>query len=162
MQRARGAECNEAFQTIKEYIASPLSLSQPIEGEELYIYLSSSGSAISAALVRLDSKKRQRPVYFVNKALSEVEVRYSDFERVALALRMVAKKLRPYFQTHTIMVLLTDQGHNPQTGHIRGTTKVGGGIERVRHRVSIHNYYQGACVGRLHCGEVRSVKEGGG
>ena len=74
-----------------------MSLSQPVEGEELYLYLSSSGIIVSIALVRLDSEKRQRPVYFVSKALSEVEVRYSDFERVALALRMVAKKFKPYF-----------------------------------------------------------------
>ena len=100
-----GTECNKAFRTIKEYIASPLSLSQLVEGEELYIYLSSLGSSVSSALVRLDSKKRQRPAYFVSKVLSEVDVRYSDFERVALALRMVSKKPRPYFQAHTIMVL---------------------------------------------------------
>ena len=78
---------------IKEYIASPMSLSQSVDGEELYLYLSSSVTAVSAALMRLDFDKRQRPVYFVNKVLSEVEIRYSDFEQVALALRMVAKKL---------------------------------------------------------------------
>ena len=47
---------------------------------------------------------RYRPVYFVSKALSEVEVIYSKFERVALALRMAVKKLQPYFQAHTIVV----------------------------------------------------------
>ena len=44
-------------------------------------------------------------MYFFNKALFEVETRYLDFERVALALQMAAKKLRPYFQVHTIVVL---------------------------------------------------------
>ena len=73
-------ECDKAFQTIKEYIASPLSLSQVVEGEELYLYLSSSRSAISVALVRLDSENRLRLVYLVNKALSEVKVKYLDFE----------------------------------------------------------------------------------
>ena len=53
---------------------------------------------------------------------------------------------------------LTDQGHTPQTGHVRETTKVGVGIERVGHRVLVHNCYQGAGDGWLHCGEVRSVK----
>ena len=91
-----GPECDKAFRSIKEYTASPMSLSQPVEGGELYLYLSSSGSAVNATLVRLDSEKRQIPVYFVSKALSEVEVRYLDFERVALALRMAAKKLGPY------------------------------------------------------------------
>ena len=93
------------FQAIKEYIASPLSLSQPVNREELYFYLSASATAVSSTLVRLDSDKRQRLVYFVNKALSEVETRYSDFERVTLALQMAAKKLYLYFQPHTIIVL---------------------------------------------------------
>ena len=75
-----GLECDEAFRTIKEYIASPLSLSQPVEGEKHYLFLSSSGSAVSVALIRFDLEKMQRLVYFVNKALSEVEVMYSDFE----------------------------------------------------------------------------------
>ena len=75
-----GPEYKEAFQAIKEYIASPMSLSQPIEWDELYLYLSSSETAVSVALVRLDSDKRQTPVYFVSKVLSEVQIGYSDFE----------------------------------------------------------------------------------
>ena len=43
----------------------------------------------------------------------------------------------------------------------RTRPKVGGGIKRVRHRVSTQNCYQGASVGRLHCGEVGRVKAGG-
>ena len=59
----------------------------------------------NTTLVRMDAKQGQRPVYFVSKALSKVEARYSDFERGTLALKVAAKKLRPYFKAHTIMVL---------------------------------------------------------
>ena len=114
-----GPKCEKAFQAIKEYVASPLSLSQPVEGEELYLYMSSSETIVSTTLVRLDSDKKQRPVYFVRKALSVVEIGYSDFERVALALRTVAKKLWPYFQAHTIVVLTSSPikaiFHKPDT-----------------------------------------------
>ena len=41
----------------------------------------------------------------MSKILSDAETRYSDFEQIALALRMASKKLRPYFQAHTIVVL---------------------------------------------------------
>ena len=88
-----GPKCDDAFQAIKEYIASPLSLSHPIEEEELYPYLAASATNISATLVRLDLDSKKRPVYFINKALSEVETRYINFERVALALKMATKKL---------------------------------------------------------------------
>ena len=37
--------------------------------------------------------------------LTDVETRYTNFKRIALALMMAAKKLRPYFQAHIIVVL---------------------------------------------------------
>ena len=57
------------------------------------------------ALVRMDEDGKQNLVYFVSKMLTNAETRYTDFERIALALRMAAKKLCPYFQAHTIIVL---------------------------------------------------------
>ena len=59
---------------------------------------------MSPALVRFDGDGKQNPVYFVSNMIIDAETRYTDFERIALALRMVAKKLRPYFQAHTIVV----------------------------------------------------------
>ena len=92
-----GPECDKAFQSIKECISSLLSLSQPINGEELYLYLAASATTVSAALVRVNEDDKQKSVYFVSKMLTDVETRYIDFELIALVLRMVAKKLRRYF-----------------------------------------------------------------
>ena len=39
--------------------------------------------------------------------LTAAKTRYSNFERIALAHRMASKKLRPYFQAHSIVVLLS-------------------------------------------------------
>ena len=60
---------------------------------------------MSITLVRSDKDGKQKPIYFMSKMLTNVETRYTDFERIALALKMVAKKLRLYFQAHTIIVL---------------------------------------------------------
>ena len=49
-----GPKCDKAIHVIKEYITSPLSLSQPIDGEELYLYLVASATAVIATLVRSD------------------------------------------------------------------------------------------------------------
>ena len=46
-----------------------------------------------------------RPVFFISKSLTDVETRYTHLEQAALALRMVAQKLRPYFQAHPVVVL---------------------------------------------------------
>ena len=60
---------------------------------------------VSTVFIRANKDDKQRPVYFVSKMLKDAETRYIDFEQIALALRMAIKKLHPYFQTHTIIVL---------------------------------------------------------
>ena len=83
-----GLECDKAFHAIKEYVASPLSLSQPTNGEDLYLYLVASATTVSASLVRTSEDGKQKPVYFVSKVLTCAKTRYTDFERIALALRV--------------------------------------------------------------------------
>ena len=80
-------------------------MSQPVDGKELYLYLAALATTVSTTLVRLDGDGKQKPVYFVSKMLIDVETQYTDFQRITLALRMVVKKLRPYFQVHTVVVL---------------------------------------------------------
>ncbi|KAI0494364.1 hypothetical protein KFK09_024498 [Dendrobium nobile] len=59
--------------------------------------------AISSVLVRMDDSI-QRPVYYISKVLSDVEMRYPLADKTALALVFSARKLRPYFQAHAIRV----------------------------------------------------------
>ena len=76
-------------------------------GEELYLYIAVSQVAVSAALVR-DEGGSQRLVYFISRAFRGAEERYPRMEKLAFALITAARKLKPYFQAHTIIVL-TDQ-----------------------------------------------------
>ena len=46
------AECDEAFRSLKAYLAQPHTLSKPTLGETLYLYLAVSKEAISSVLVR--------------------------------------------------------------------------------------------------------------
>ena len=73
-------------------------------GEELYLYIAVSQAAVSAALVREDGRS-QRPIYFVSRVFRGAEERYPRMEKLALALMTVARKLKPYFQAHVIVVL---------------------------------------------------------
>jgi hypothetical protein len=97
-------ECEEAFRKLKEYLMSPPLLSRPKEGEILYLYLAISCSAVSSVLVREDGGV-QKPVYFLSKALHGAEERYPRIEKLAFALVVSARRLRPYFQAHAIRVL---------------------------------------------------------
>jgi hypothetical protein len=73
-------ECENAFGKMKEYLASPSLLSQPEEGEILYLYLAVSASAVSSALVREESGI-QKPMYFTSRALHGAEERYPRIEK---------------------------------------------------------------------------------
>ena len=101
------SECQEAFGKLKEYLASLPVLTKPQMGEPLYLYLAVAEEAVSSVLVR-EEDRRQRPVYYPSKQLTEAEIRYSPMENLAFALTISARKLRPYFQTHTI-IMLTNQ-----------------------------------------------------
>jgi hypothetical protein len=98
-------ECEEAFSQLKKYLASSLLLSRPIPREVLYLYLVVSPTAISATLIRGEEEGVQKLVYFVSKALHGAEERYSQIEKLTFALVMALRKLRPYFQAHTIRIL---------------------------------------------------------
>ncbi|KAL5569244.1 hypothetical protein UlMin_025819 [Ulmus minor] len=54
-------------------------------------------------LIRLEDKV-ELPVFYVSRALLDPETKYPKAEKIALALITVARKLRPYFQAHTILV----------------------------------------------------------
>ena len=97
-------ECQTAFDNLKAYLSSPPLLSPSKPGEELYLYLTVSHAAVSTALVR-EEDRSQRPVYFTSQALRRVEGRYLQMEKLAFAFIITAQKLKPYFQTHTIVVL---------------------------------------------------------
>ncbi|GMH03832.1 hypothetical protein Nepgr_005671 [Nepenthes gracilis] len=100
-------ECDEAFKELKTYLSSTPLLSSPRGGEDPYLYLATSASALSSVLVA-EHEGKQQPVYYVSRVLTDVEARYPHAERMALALVYAARKLRPYFQSHRI-VELTDQ-----------------------------------------------------
>ncbi|PKU73078.1 putative mitochondrial protein [Dendrobium catenatum] len=96
-------ECQEAFEQLRTYLASPPLLSKPIMGERLYIYLAISTQAISSVLVRKENAI-QRHIYYVSKILSKIEGCYPSTDKTALTLVYSARKLHPYFQAHTIGV----------------------------------------------------------
>lgn len=92
------------FEDLKGYLTSPSILSKPKNGEKLYVYLAVSAHVVSSVLVRI-AEGTKKPIYYINKVLKDTEIRYSDIEKLAFAPFMSSKKLRLYFQSHTIMVV---------------------------------------------------------
>ena len=98
------AECQQAFEELKAYLSAPPLLSPSQSGDELFLYLVVSPAAISTALIK-EEERVQKPVYYASCALRRAEERYSPMEKLVFALVTTARKLTPYFQVHTVVVL---------------------------------------------------------
>ncbi|GLU08947.1 hypothetical protein SLE2022_258280 [Rubroshorea leprosula] len=96
-------ECQQAFDELKQYLASPPLFSKPVEGERLYLYLGIADKAVSSVLLR-EQDKQQKPICYISKVLQGAERNYPIAEKAAFALVYTARKLRAYFQSHEIIV----------------------------------------------------------
>lgn len=67
------------------------------------MYLIVSTTTVSSMLLREEGNV-ESPIYYVSRAMVDVETRYPEIEKLALALVVSCRKLRPYFQAHTIVV----------------------------------------------------------
>ena len=100
-------ECEEALAKLKEYLMKPPLLSPSVMGKKLYLYLVVSNTAVSSALIREEGNV-QKPVYYTSQVFQGSEASYPRMEKIAFALLVASKKLYPYFQAHSI-VIMTDQ-----------------------------------------------------
>lgn len=99
-------QCDKAFTELKQHQAELPILAKTEPGERLWVYLSATEHAVSSDLVKQDERD-QKPMYYVSHALREPETRYTEVEKVVLALVTAARKLRPYFLSHPITYLPT-------------------------------------------------------
>lgn len=95
-------ECEKAFGEVKGILTEPPVMGRPDPGHELQIFLAVTEEAISATLIQ--EKTQFKLIYYVSRSLKEAEVRYQRLEKVALSLLYAARRLRPYFQGHQVIV----------------------------------------------------------
>ena len=98
-------ECQQTFEDLKAYLSSLPLLSPSKAGKELFLYLAISLTTVSAALVR-EEDRVHKSIYYTSKALRSAEERYPPIEKLAFALVTTVRKLKPYFQAHTMIVLI--------------------------------------------------------
>ena len=97
-------EAEAAFQKLKEFMEVLPTLTAPIKGEVLFMYITASFKRISAVLLA-EREKKKIPIYFVSRVLQGVELNYQELQKLILALVHAARRLRRYFQAHPIIVL---------------------------------------------------------
>ena len=99
-----------ALQGLKEIISSPPILASPEESEPMLLYLAASNKVISLVIV-VERKEEgyeygvQRPVYYISEVLTESKQRYPHFQKLAYGVFLGSRKLRHYFQEHSMTVV---------------------------------------------------------
>ncbi|XP_020236671.1 uncharacterized protein LOC109816185 [Cajanus cajan] len=97
------SQCEEAFQSFKTFLSTPPILQRSNHNTDLLLYLAIAKNAISAVIVQ-ENQKTQTLIYFISRVLQDAEKRYQTVEKLALALVTAARRLRPYFQSHQVVV----------------------------------------------------------
>ncbi|PWA97176.1 hypothetical protein CTI12_AA031470 [Artemisia annua] len=76
----------------------------PTRGEVLFLHIAVSSDEIGAMLFA-DRRGIQIPIYFISKALPDVEQSYAASKKLILAMVHATRRLRRYFKDHPIRVL---------------------------------------------------------
>lgn len=89
-------EAEDAFQTMKNFLAKLPTLTAPFPGEKLQMYLAAAHEAVSAVLM-VQRQGTQTPIYYVSRVLTGPEINYTILEKLVLALVYSSRRLRRYF-----------------------------------------------------------------
>ena len=95
--------CEHIFQDLKRILASLSIMRKPKASLPLLVYITTIESTINTALVQ-ELAGVQYLVYFVSRSLQDLETKYQMVEKLALPLVNAARRLRPYFQIHHVIV----------------------------------------------------------
>lgn len=85
------------------------TLQVPVRGRPLLLYLAFDFQAIRALLAQEDGEGNEQPIYYVSKALKDMEIRYPKIERACIVVIYASQRLKRYLSTH--QVLLVTKSH---------------------------------------------------
>ncbi|XP_022895322.1 uncharacterized protein LOC111409511 [Olea europaea var. sylvestris] len=94
--------CQNAFQSIKQYLSRPPVLIAPVPGKSLTLYVAAQEYSLGALLAQVNEEGKENALYYLSRTLVGAEMKYSPIEKMCLALIFAAKKLRYYMLSHTI------------------------------------------------------------
>ncbi|GKF14705.1 reverse transcriptase domain-containing protein, partial [Tanacetum coccineum] len=86
-------EAEAALQEMKKFVEILPTLTTPVQGEILRMYLTASIESISAALIA-KREEEHVPIYFVGRVLQGAELNYPGMEKLILALVHASRRLR--------------------------------------------------------------------
>src|SRR3954453_23743305 len=99
-----------ALQELKRVLSSAPILAAPIALEPMLLYLAATNRVISIVIMVEQQEEGhkygvQRPIYYVSEVLTESKQRYPHFQKLAYGIFLGSRKLRHYFQEHSMTVV---------------------------------------------------------
>lgn len=95
---------NKAFEKVKSVLASPTTITIPVKGIPLILYLTSTPRSIGALLAQ-ETNGVERPVYYLSRIIKGPERNYSAMEKHCLSLAFAMQKFRHYLLAHKVFVI---------------------------------------------------------
>ena len=77
----------------------------PIHKRPLLLYLATNLNAIGALIAQENEGGVEQPVYYISRALKNIETRYPRAERVCLAIVYASQRLRHYFLAYEVWLM---------------------------------------------------------
>jgi hypothetical protein len=99
-----GAEQQQAFKKIKEYMAKPPMLVPPQQDKPFYIYLPVGDTSIASVVVQVYDGK-EKVVFYLNRRMLDMDTRYHEIEKLCLYLFFTCTKLRHVLLFAEIIVI---------------------------------------------------------
>ena len=105
-------EAELALAELKRILSSAPVLAAPEPQEPMLLYLAATNRVVSIVIV-MERKEEgyehgvQRPVYYVSEVLTESKQCYPHYQKLAYGVFLASRKLRHYFQEHSITVTST-------------------------------------------------------
>jgi hypothetical protein len=105
-------EAQKALDELKTLITKPPVLASSEPSETLLLYIAVTTQVISMSLVvereePVHVYKVQRPIYYINKVLSNCETYYNQAQKLLYAILIMKRKLLHYFESHLVRVVMS-------------------------------------------------------
>ncbi|KAL0371798.1 UNVERIFIED_CONTAM: Transposon Tf2-11 polyprotein [Sesamum calycinum] len=94
--------CDKAFKSIKSYLMKHPVLVAPVPGGPLILYVTAQERSVGILLAQKNNEGKENALYYLSRAMTPNELKYSPIEKLCLTLIFSIQKLKHYFQSHSI------------------------------------------------------------
>ncbi|KAL0289091.1 UNVERIFIED_CONTAM: hypothetical protein Sangu_2628900 [Sesamum angustifolium] len=98
--------CDKAFKSIKSYLMKPPVLVALVLRRPLILYVAAQERYVRILRAQKNDERKENVLYYVSRTMTPNELKYSPFEKFCLALIFAILKLKHYFQSHSIHLVL--------------------------------------------------------